>query len=196
MKTLENVGTLAATVVVGNRTVTIRRYQVGGVEEFRFPYYMDGKRRYKCARSLQEAKTAAQHIETLENQRAPEATVALQGIVGNDALAKFIAEAVGQTQPVRVSVPFDRLADNYMGSQEERLARGEVRRDYLRPMFGRLARLKKQLKGVGCDQLTATLLDQAIRNLGVNSPRSTWNFRCDIRAVVNWGTRRRRSAKI
>jgi integrase len=189
MKTVENVDTLAATVVVGKRTVSIRRYQVGGVEEFRFPYYVDGKRRYKCLRTLHEAKTEAQQVESLESQRAPRSSVALQGTVITDEIAKIIAQAVGQAQPVRVSVPFDQIVDRYIANQEERMTRGEIRWDSLRSVFGRLARLKTQIGSVGSDQMTAALLDQAIRGLGVNSPRSTWNFRCDIRAVVSWGIR-------
>jgi integrase len=179
-------GRMASTLVecVGQNgtAIEIRRYVVGGKEEFRFPWRDNlGKRHFKCARTLDEARRAAQDFLT---GRWP----------------------VADTSPLSVAPPateqptviprdlnrkrFEEVCTEFLEARRGKYNRDEIRYASFRDDLTRIEALKTVLGGVRMNEMDVRLLDKALLKFDGLSARSLWNYRNQLHSVLRWAVNR------
>src|SRR5580700_1847175 len=111
----EKRSTLVDTVGHNGKTIEIRRYDLGNKIEFRFPWRdQDGKRHFRCCRSLAEARKAAQ--EFCDASRMAESPVPAGPPENFRFTPELLAEAarllgVGQNRAVSYDLTFAQTSD-------------------------------------------------------------------------------------
>lgn len=125
--------TLVETVSLNNQTVEIGRYEIGDKIEFRFPWRdQDGRRHFKCCRTLDEARQAAQEfcsgIREVETPTAP-TTAKLPKLTPEllAAAARLLGVQVGNLQTYDQNL--SEVCDEFMAGVKGKFERREIRSD-------------------------------------------------------------------
>jgi integrase len=175
-------------VAVQGKLVPIRRYWLNDHWEFRFPFKDPscGKRRFKCARTIEAARVASQQ---LQNPVLSPAQV--QATILQQTVQRAVQDALGHLPkhpaltPVE-QVTFGDVAGRFLLCKEQQLAAGEIRPASYRDLLTRTEHLRKAIGGILTSTLTVTVLDAAIRSLAAKSPRSVWNYNVTLKSILIW----------
>lgn len=187
---------LVETVTVNDQKIEIRRYQIGEKTEFRFPWRDPrGKRHFKCCRSHEDAKQAAQDFLTGSSDiEAPTGSIpAKEPILTPEQLAAA-ARVLGVQ--VRNGQSFDQtlsvVCEEFMTAKKASLDRGEIRRETYGELRSRTLDVQALLGEAKMDTLTVEVMDNAF-SAYKRSARSLSNCRDALRAVLRWAVNRNKA---
>jgi integrase len=182
--------TLVETVEVNGHSIEIRRYDLGGKIEFRFPWRdQNGKRHFRCCRTLEEA------IQSARSACSGQVVATSNGPVDSPGLTpEQLAEAarllgVPASRVTAYDLTFSEVCDQFLEAKRGKLQRGEIRAPTCRELECRIADLKELLGKDKMGHITADRMDKAMSKLAL-SPRSISNCRDALRAVLRWAVNR------
>ena len=159
--------TIVETVGVNGHSVEIRRYDLGGKIEFRFPRRdQEGRRHFRCCRTLEEAKQAAQDIcsgESLNGSHspAPALPAANSSLTHEELVEAARLLGVPSTKTTTYDLGFSQVCSEFVEAKRGKLQRGEIRASTFRDLESRVADFKellgKEKTGQrGCRKITFT----------------------------------------
>jgi integrase len=185
--------TLVETVGLNGQRLEIRRYEIGDKIEFRFPWRdAQGKRHFRCCRTLDEARQAAEDFCSSNGEvKAPTSFTKVKQPELTPELLVVAARMLG----VQVaSIPtfhqtLSEVCDEFMSSKKGKLERREIRADTYKELQSRVRNLKELMGPFKVDDLTAERMDKSMSRLTVGA-RSVSNCRDALRAVLRWAVNR------
>lgn len=188
--------TLVESVGCNGHTIEIRCYDLGTKVEFRFPWRdQDGKRHFRCCRTLEEARQAAKAFEGAppkDEQSLPTSNLATKGLT-----PEMLAEAarilgVSSGSSTSYDQTFSAVADAFLAAKSAKLERGEIRTETYRELESRIRPLKNALGKMKMSELNTERMDKALSALPV-SARSVSNCRDKLRGVLRWAVNRNKA---
>lgn len=185
--------TVVETVGHNGHTIEIRRYEIGIKTEYRFPWRDElGKRHFRCCRTLEEARLAAQEFITVPAKIESEDSSAVpRKIALTPELLAEAARVLGMS-PYRgpmFELTFGDVCEEFLHGMKGKLDRGEIRLHSYRDLHCRVPALKSLLGKEKTGELTTQVLDQRIARIK-SSARSISNFRAVLGAVLRWAVNR------
>jgi integrase len=184
------------TVTVNNQKIEIRRYEIGNKIEFRFPWRDNqGKRHFRCCRTIDEAKQAAQNFLSdpceVEAPPAP-LTAKLQNITPEllAAAAQLLGFQASTTHTFNQTL--SEVCDEFMTAKKACLDRDEIRPVTYRELRSRVPDVKELMGKLRMDALNVELMDECFFAYKL-APRSVSNCRDALRAVLRWAVNRNKA---